>query len=177
VGEIPNEYSLTDIIIVREKLNSRPLNDDNNPDYLWRKVSENIVDSLVIGEKYRCTAEGTVGVSPVDERTLVSPQDITSSSNEHQVKADYSDYDVYTRLFPGAVFVEARKVITTGEPTTCRFTWVPTCALDNPDSLAYAAEITYTARSEVSERAGGYIVLPPLLEDFSVDLLHPSVSL
>lgn len=164
-GSLPFSFALQDIVIVREMLNRRPINDDLNPDILWSPVNEELLLKPLKGRRLRANISGLVDADPVVMNFLNADQ--REDSHSAQVSTDFS------RLFPGGILVQSVSTVSADTRSTCRISWAPSCELENTDSLCYSAEVRFIYRPEVGQRGDSVFVIPPRLEDFFIDVMRP----
>ena len=98
-GSLPFSFALQDIVIVREMLNRRPINDDLNPDILWSPVNEELLLKPLKGRRLRANISGSVDADPVVMNFLNADQ--REDSHSAQVSTDFS------RRFPGGILVQS----------------------------------------------------------------------
>lgn len=155
VGEIPVAFTLQDIVIVREKLNSRPLKEEHKEDILWCPVEGDVSSLAVTGQRRRCLVDGRVDSVELPQQLLQKP----------------SQEGLYQRVFPGGIVVEADEAVAVGALGRVRVTWMPSATVAVPP--VFAAEIAFSVKDEVGTTPRGEaFIAPPLLADFFVDTLQ-----
>lgn len=179
VGEVPIAYALKDIVIVRERRDSRPLNTDISPDVLWTPVGDEMKRLSGQGTRRTCLLDGSVQADEVHRLlgTFSShqPNDATlTSRNNSEEDDDEEEPILFSRVFPGGILVECDAIIAASTPAQARVTWLPkTNELNSPNALVYAADIDFIPRDDLLQTSNGNLaVATPTLSRFSVDLLH-----
>lgn len=164
---LPFSFSLQDIIIVREMLNRRPINDDQNPDILWKKVNNDLFMVPVEGKRLRASLSGSVESKTVELEKLLLTDAAAAESHVLEESSRYS------RTFPGGLLVKCDPAVLAESSSHCRISWVPSCELNDHKSVCYAADIRFSYRPEIGQQSGRAFVVPPRLEDFFVDVMGP----
>lgn len=188
---IPMSMVLRDIVITREGLNSKPINDDDNPHMLWTSVDKyrNIYISssstaggigsgnrLFHGDQYRNDLQGNTVSSTLDPKVTLPicnclpGVEVEDSSSHDTPVTDSIRSGVYSRIFPGGVKVEIPILVTAKDLFRVRTSWA-IYDLDMKDSrIVYACECAVTIMDSVTTMADGRTrVSPPALRDFFVE--------
>ena len=130
LGKVPSAMLLRDIIIVRERLNSRPIDFDDKPDRMWFKTPASMMEGSFRGVREVIGPSGACITSPVQE--LVLPSLVLSESkadpdlNEQHKKSyvlltpDDLNGNTYRHVYPGGVMVEAPSVVAAGDDVRVR---------------------------------------------------------
>ena len=163
---LPFSFFLQDIIVVREMLNRRPINDDQSPDILWKKVSDELFQKPVQGKRLRASLSGSVESNDIDLDQLLTAE---KPSDSHVPE----ESSRYSRSFSGGLLVESDSTVSAESLSQCRISWIPSCQLEGQDSVCYAADIRFSYRPEVGQQGGRTFVVPPTLNDFFVDVMIP----
>ena len=194
VGSVPSAYALRDIVVVRERLNKRPLKTDTNPDIMWVPTHESAFTGAFAGQRQRFSARGVVESETVSFPSLplceVIPPEVKSAlqstadnndNNDHH-KIDHSDdgskteTELYKRVFAGGVLVEAPWIVAAGLEVRARVSWAP-CAGQSNAPIVYAADMAWLASTDVMQLpSGNSMLIPPKLTDFYVDTLQKKTT-
>jgi hypothetical protein len=159
IGDVPIAYALKDIVIVREKLNTRPLNSDVAPDVLWSEASESIRTTRVSGVSSRCRPDGSVQDTTVDR--------VVQSVTDHQSEDQQENY---SRVFPGGIFVDAALILAVGLEASARVSWIPQGSISSGANVS-AGEVRFMLQDGVRKTTQGLSPNPPIVVDFSADTL------
>lgn len=190
VGSVPSAYALKDIVIVRERLEKRPLKSDDNPDIMWQPTVDGIFSGSFAGNRQRFSAQGVVESEMVSFASLPACQVLSDEVKELLVSSSTSDEqqndhksssssnnnsnnsgDIYKRVFDGGIMIEAPWIIAAGLEVRARVSWVP-CGGRSSKPVLYAADVGLLAVAEVTQLpAGNTILVPPELVDFYVETL------
>jgi hypothetical protein len=186
VGSVPSAYALRDIVIVRERLEKRPLKADTNADIMWRPTVDGTFSGPFSGNRQRFSTQGVVESETVSFASLpacqvvsdevkseltgdIQQDDHKSSSGNSNSGSDVGE--MFKRVFDGGIMVEAPWIIAAGLEVRARVSWVP-CAGTSSAPTLYAADVGLLAVAEVTKLpAGNSILVPPKLVDFYVDTL------
>ena len=180
LGQMPSSMKLRDIVIVRERIGSRPLMLDKNPDIMWFQSPLNLFDSEFEGTRQRNTVSGSpdaqsLGPSllePLMVSRLVKPDIHTFTDNGLQL--DNIEGAFYRRSFPGGILVETPWVIESAVEVQTRVAWQPGAGRDdNSNGSMYSCVISFSALALDEEflSRGELRMLQPTLRDFFVDNL------
>ena len=192
VGTVPSAYALRDIVIVRERLNKRPLKTDTDPDIMWVPTSETTFTGAFAGERQRFSPRGVVESETVSFPSLpiceVVPPEVKSElqsnvpdNNDnhnmgHSNDGSKTETELYKRVFAGGVLVEAPWIVASGLEVRARISWAP-CAGQSTAPVVYAADMAWLASTDVMQLpSGNSMLIPPKLTDFYVDTLQKKIT-
>lgn len=113
---------LKDIVIVREKLNKRPLKLDDNPDSMWIETPNNHFEGVFEGSRQRFDISGELLTTKISPNKLPVCKDPNTESDDHESN---TNDNMYKRVFPGGLMVEAPMIILSGTEARTRVTWRP----------------------------------------------------
>jgi hypothetical protein len=188
---------LTDIVITREDQRKRPLDLDEEPDDLWRKITQ---EPAFIEENSFHTMRVRMAPNGKEEEVKINNNDIfphiqyplvvVPSQSHHESVSE----SLYSRWMPGGLLIEAPSVFPVLEPSALRVTWLAKeeeggkegggKGEDNDDDdnmhggmevegigrvNVYSAEIVFQFVQEVAYEEGQLNLQPPRLMDFFVD--------
>lgn len=162
VGPVPSALGLTDIIIVRERREKRPLKLDEGPDQMWRPSEPNRACGP-FAAKYSYSATSLVEKHPVPTQgNGLKPLSLAMPRSESGHEEGWGE--VYERSFPGGITIEAGSVVYAGLETRYRVLWQPSSI----DKRAYCAEVAFRALENVLVDGDAVRVSPPQVLDFTV---------
>ena len=181
LGKVPSALALSDVIIVRERREQRPLKLDENPDALWRPVlidkpesSSSAFDYEIVAAKSRPVFAQRATFRPAESVLLEeggfpqSPLRLPAPSAETGAPdAEIQTADVYSRGFPGEISIEAGEIVYAGLESRFRVTWRPQPS-QQEEGVVYCAEIGFSALETVEVQDVGLRVSPPRLSSFVV---------
>lgn len=187
IGKVPSAMLLRDVVIVRERLNSRPLDYDENPDRMWFKTPASLLEGTYRGERVLVGPVGQLLTSPI--QTLELPSVVLSEKNNNQIEnmnakhnkkvvlltPDELEGNVYRHVYAGGVMVEVPSVISAGEEVNARVSWMPCGGVKGQRSSVIAAEIHFSALEldQMAVDSGILRLKAPTLLDYFVDYLQP----
>ena len=187
VGSVPSAYALRDIVIVRERLDKRPLKTDSNADIMWRPTADGTFAGPFTGSRQRFSTQGVVESEAVSFASLPACQVVSDEvksaltgdkqQDDHKSSTGNSDSEIeggemYTRIFDGGIMIEAPWIIAAGLEVRARVSWVP-CAGTSSAPTLYAADVGLLAVAEVMQLpTGNSVLVPPKLIDFYVETLN-----
>jgi hypothetical protein len=187
VGKVLTAVKLSDIVIVRERLEKRPLKSDEDPDTMWVSAEEDVFDGQFKGQRSRFDMSGAMAsedMGPIpfpscptaeedgdDENDGDDTPTAAGDASDGLAAIDYSQN--YRRTFPGGIAVDLPWVVYSGLPSSMRVTWQPQDT-DNTDAgTIYSAQIEFSALDQFIEMADGSTrVGPPRVTEFFVDTLN-----
>jgi Domain of unknown function (DUF3598) len=190
-GIVPSTFLLKDIVVVRERLNSRPYDLDVGPDAMWIPTPSTAFEGSYSGKRSRFTTTGSVKSDPVSFPFL-SPCEVTTPEVAEMVKSNMEDNviireaafvepseDMCRRVLKGGIMVEAPWIISADVEVRAKIWWKPDAGLT---SSSDHGDILYSAEIGVNMSADDVIALPngsarlaaPRLVDFFVDELVQS---
>ena len=191
MGIVPSTFLLKDIVVVRERLNSRPYNLDVDPDAMWIKTPSSAFEGSYSGLRQRFTTSGTLQSDPVSFPFLplckVTDLDVTELMNSNMEdnliisKAPDSSLsepseDMYRRVLDGGILIEAPWIISAEVEVRARISWKPDAGVtattsDIDSDRLYAAEIgMFMSSADAFAMPNGSARLAaPRLTDFFVD--------
>lgn len=114
---------LKDIVVVRERLNKRPLKLDDNPDSMWLEPSTSLFEGKFGGSRQKFSLNGDLLSETIPPAVLPVCKD-PSGDNSDDHNSDLSD-NMYKRIFPGGIMIEAPIIILSGAETRTRISWIP----------------------------------------------------
>ena len=132
IGKVPSAMLLRDVVIVRERLNSRPLDYDENPDRMWFKTPASLLEGSYRGERLLVGPMGQLLTSPIQnlelpsvvlsERTKIQNEDMNEKHNQRVVllTPDELEGNVYRHVYAGGVMVEVPSIVSAGEEVSAR---------------------------------------------------------
>lgn len=178
MGIVPSTFLLKDIVVVRERLDSRPYDLDVGPDLMWVPTPSSAFEGSYEGQRQRFTTTGKLSSDIVSFATLppckvtdVEVDELLNSYLEDNViiskdPAIESQDDMFRRVFKGGLLVEAPWIVSSDVGVRARITWKP----DTSDKL-YAAEIGLFMSSSAAFQLpnGSARLAAPVLTDFFVD--------
>lgn len=138
MGRVPDKMLLSDIIIVRERIGSRPLelDDPPGPDRMWHKTPKERLEGQFTGVREQVGTNGDVESSVIeggiclpsvyldDSKYRLKDEDATDSSVVHYITDDNNN-NIYRRVFPGGILVECPAVVKSGSAERVRVSWMP----------------------------------------------------
>ena len=160
--QIPAGMGLTDIIITREKLNTRPLKLDDNPDSLWKATNDRIFDNANKFNGYRYGYSG----SSSDDINKIESKELPSLTRSSMKTAD--DY-LYRRLFPGGILIEADSTFEYDKIGKVKVMWVPNHADSDQQLIYQCADVEFKALDNYQIEGNNVKILPPTLLKYSVE--------
>jgi len=113
---------LKDIVIVREKLNKRPLKLDDKPDKMWIETPNTSFEGVFGGSRQRFDISGELLTTKISPDKLPICKDPNTELDDHD---SYTNDNMYKRVFPGGLMVEAPMIILSGTEARTRITWRP----------------------------------------------------
>ena len=114
---------LKDIVVVRERLNKRPLKLDENPDSMWIEPPSSLFEGKFGGSRQKFNINGELLSEVIPPSVLPVCEDPNAdSSDDHN--SDLSD-NMYRRILPGGIKIEAPMIILSGAETRTRISWIP----------------------------------------------------
>jgi Domain of unknown function (DUF3598) len=189
LGVVPSTFLLKDIVVIRERLDSRPYDLDIGPDDMWVPTSSSAFQGSYAGQRQRFTNSGELSSDPVSFPVLplckVAEEEISELLNTNlednmiisrapaPAISDPSD-DMFRRVFKGGLFIEAPWVISADVGVRARISWKP----DQGEKL-YAAEIGVLMSSSDAFRlpnGSSRLHAPKLTEFFVDDIVRTSSS-
>lgn len=181
MGIVPSTFLLKDIVVVRERLDSRPYDLDIGPDLMWVPTPSTAFEGSYEGQRQRFTTTGKLSSDSVTFTTLppckvtdVEVDEILNTYLEDDViirkdptpVTNEPQEDMFRRVFKGGLLVEAPWIISSDVGVRARVSWKP----DESDKL-YAAEIGLFMSSAAAFQLpnGSARLAAPVLTDFFVD--------
>lgn len=177
LGKVPSALALSDVLIVRERREQRPLKLDENPDALWRPVDQPASSSSSSDFEFEIVAAKSRPVFAqratfrLADSVLIeeggfpqSPLRLPAPPSEPGGDADIQTADVYSRAFPGEISIEAGEIVYAGLESRVRVTWSP----HREEGAVYCAEVAFSALETVEVQDVGLRVSPPRLSSFVV---------
>lgn len=162
--QIPAGMGLTDIIITREKLNTRPLKLDDNPDPLWKATNDQLFTAKA--NQYYDGTRYVYSDTDSDESSKIVGRDTIPSLRSTQ-PGDGDEY-VYQRIFPGGILVEADSTFEYDKSGQVKVTWVPNH--DSSEKLLYqCADVEFKALDKYVMEGNNVKILPPTLVKYSTE--------
>lgn len=114
---------LKDIVVVRERLDKRPLKLDDNPDSMWIETPSDHFEGKFGGSRYKFSINGDMLSETISSDVLPICKDPNGdSSDDHN--SDLTD-NMYKRILPGGIMIEAPMIILSGTETRTRISWMP----------------------------------------------------
>ena len=170
--EVPIQYALHDIVIVRERRNQRPLNEDDNPDLLWKSFPEvNIMEAKIKGQEYRNLLDGSVSSQEIESPATVSSLLKGSKGSGLEHNNDDSK-GMFQRLFPGGIIVQGDQVVTADSLSTFRVLWSPK-AVSTEGEVLLGGLIQYSLQADLGTTPQGDVFIkPPVLNDLKADKFY-----
>lgn len=187
VDNIPISMALRDVVITREGLDSKPINDDSKPHSLWTSVdkfqqiystkSTTSTNSRQYSRvQLRNDLQGNTITTAV-ESTAVLPRcqclpgvEVEDVSLHDTPVTNSIDSGIYSRIFPGGVKVEVPILVTAKDLFRVRTSWAPYDTELKDSRIVYACECAVTIIDSVTVMADGRTrVSPPALRDFFVE--------
>lgn len=180
MGVVPSTFLLKDIVVVRERLNSRPYDLDVGPDPMWIQTPSIAFEGSYEGQRQRFTSSGDLLSESVSFPSL-PPCKVTDDIDDDLLSANMEDNliirkppapvpidDMFRRVLKGGLFIEAPWIISTDIGVRARVSWKP-----DTENIIYAAEIGVIMSSTDSFRLpnGGVRLQAPRMTDFFVDEL------
>lgn len=180
MGVVPSTFLLKDIVVVRERLNSRPYDLDVGPDPMWIKPQSTAFEGSYEGQRQRFTSSGDLSSDSVSFPSL-PPCKVTDDIVDDMLSTNMEDNliirkppapvpidDMFRRVLKGGLFIEAPWIISTDVEVRARVSWKP----DSENKL-YAAEIGLFMSSTDAFQLpnGGVRLQAPRMTDFFVDEL------
>jgi len=179
---------LKDVVVVRERLGKRPLDIDNDPDPMWEQPSLSLYDGNFAITRKRSTLDGTLmsqdlGIGKLEKligsdsnivhREKVSQSDGWSPTGAAPAKkpggVDASDNEMFRRVYPGGILIEAPWVVTSTVPTKARVSWIHSGGESGEMRRVLAAGVDFEPIIDGSIQTGAMRVLPPKVTAFYVD--------
>lgn len=178
MGIVPSTFLLKDVVVVRERLDSRPYDLDVGPDLMWVPTPSTAFEGSYEGQRQRFTTTGKLSSETVVFATLppckvtdVEVDELLNSYLEDNViiskePAMESQDDMFRRVLKGGLLIEAPWIISSDVGVRARVTWKP----DTTDK-SYAAEIGLFMSSGAAFQLpnGSARLAAPVLTDFFVD--------
>ena len=184
----PPSMFLQDIVVVRERLNRRPLDipddQEGERDIMWRnanEINEEQKEKVYSGIRRRCGPDGSFIEEAIKETTLKNIMNIDDEEDEdedsHNIEKsinsrfqtgasgiDTSSDMSFKRIFPGGLIVHTPWVISSGVPTSVSMS-VPY------GNEVCVARVDFTPLIDADIQRGGMRVLPCTVTSFTVDEL------
>jgi len=195
---------LRDVVIVRERLDSRPLELDGQADPLWQR-GPNILSKLQDRAysqseawRLRMDMQGQTIKQPsftgTDNPELLSLLDLVSSgTGDRDLQPNTVSGErnpTFSRLFPGSLLLSAPRCLNLGEKADIRLGWAPSAHMHMTDQhtvaaadlkgleggkAAYVVGVSVVLTEPCVVDSSGIYVKPPQLADYYVDVLAGGV--
>ena len=138
MGQVPDQMLLTDIVIVRERIGSRPLEleDPPGPDRMWFKTPKAHFEGQFTGVRECVGLDGNLESSEIeggiclpsvyldDKKYREKNEDDGDNKVVHYMTND-SEGNIYQRVFPGGILVECPAIVKSGSAERIRVSWMP----------------------------------------------------
>eukprot|EP01038_Epipyxis_sp_PR26KG_P014593 gene14593-19594_t len=169
---------LRDIVIVRERLNRRPLEIEGNFDDMWIARDSNILSqNMFSGKRFSISPQGKMIEKDIPLASW-APLLIESNNNDNENESHTSVNEnkrsnSFARLFPGGIVLESSLSYGMNSICNIRLTWAPNnIANNNNNTKVYRAEIAFKMNGDVLSVDNRIFAKPPILTDYFVDELQ-----
>ena len=127
MGQVPDKMLLTDIIIVRERIGSRPLelDDPPGPDRMWHKTPKERLEGQFSGVREKVGMNGDLESVEIEGGICLPSVYLDDFKHKLKDEGDDRNNNIYRRVFPGGILVECPSIVKSGCAERVRISWMP----------------------------------------------------